>query len=133
MRHSDVFMAAATSLANVYSEGKEKGWKAVPLGVERERRLIFAVTELAKSFGTTLEPIHAIDGNGEFRIVVEGAGKNPNARFDEQFADALNQYGKPRTGGLEFGYTAEMGSTSNWCYIKHFAAERMVLICAGLA
>lgn len=130
MEHTAQFIEAAISLSVVNEDGKKHGWKPVPLGQERERRLVAAVMLLAESFGTRLDPIHRIDARGELSIVGKTDSWNSHhVQFGEPFAQALNTHTNPQCG-VRPG--AIMDARSTWCRINHFDAERMVLACAGL-
>ncbi len=88
----------------------------------RESALARALCALAAEENFSLQEPLYIDANGDYRLVVQQVSGEPVKGFGPRWAHALTRH-QCRTG-LNPG--AVMLPESSWCYLNHFAAERLV-------
>lgn len=114
---SEVIKAAA----EVVRINAAPGLSPLERGRSREVALVAAVRAVAAACGVQLEPSApcGINAYGELALTA-AAGSTFGA-----FAPYLNAAGT-RVGQLPFGYNAVMDEASKYCFINHFAAERMI-------
>lgn len=85
----------------------------------REDLLACGLRHLAQDCGITLREPLAIDANGEFHIIVDGA------TYGAEFCEVLNQV--PVRCGIS-AVKGHMIPENSWCRLNHFEAERLILI-----
>lgn len=111
---STEFKLAIADLNQANADFASGKLKSVQHGDARENAICRAVMALATMLGSEIEPVNYFTSRAEVQIV---------GNYSEDFANALNTHGNPRTGALP---GAVMTAGSGWCYVNHFDAERLV-------
>lgn len=119
------FNQAIEELAQVHEKFKKRELTSLQHGNQRQDAINKALNCMAKDMGTELEMPLRIDSRGDYSLKTKplpNGGNRPG--FGADFTQALNAAG-PRCGMP--GTTAVLLETSCWCYLNHFAAEKMVI------
>jgi hypothetical protein len=122
---NEKFRQAIADLKKAHEDFFAGRLSPVAHGAARETAIIDALEVLAETLGVKLQKMHRIDANGELHITALDGDKDPRlgcGQFGWRFAALLN-LAKPRTGVIPCDLLPEAG----WCYINHFAAEKLVL------
>lgn len=123
-------ITAIEALKAVHAAFAAKTARAVANGYQREKAIGDALRAMAADFGLELGPVN-IRSDGDIAITAVYGPANPQTypatalKFGE-FAKWLN-VAKTRTGMQCYGYKAVLTPDANWCFINHFAAEKLVL------
>jgi hypothetical protein len=123
---NEKFCRAIADLKQVHEDFTAGRLSPVAHGAAREAAIIDALEALADTLGVKLQKMHRIDANGELHITALDGDKDPRlgcGQFGWRFAALLNLAASPRTGVIPCDLQPEAG----WCYINHFAAEKLVL------
>lgn len=98
--------------------------KPVLYGDAREKAIVAGLHALAGHFGKEIAFTH-INARGELAFNLKGAEIGRGGEYGEELATVLSHVPR-RTGMSPFSYPAS--PISNWCWLNHFDAERMLKI-----
>lgn len=122
---NDEFRKAVEALKTSQESFNRRAISSVDHAHARGSAICAAVHQLAASFGVVLNGPTHIDSRGDISVVVVQKYGTPHGIYGADFAELLNT-ARPRTG--MHGYpAAHLDERSNWCFLNHFDAERLVL------
>lgn len=96
-----------------------------PEGQRRTEAMADGLRQLAERHGIKFrEPLHP-NANGEFSLVVEGSKPGETGHYGEAVAALIAKHGS-RTGVIGYGYHNHRAASDGWCWMNHFAVQRML-------